>query len=359
MSTLNKNYIVEKSKPLIWAKFSEYNLGEMRLIDTYLAKINARNHESSEVVFSIDEYLKLLGYKYPDKVKSKDIEKSLDKLMSARINIDLNDNGDYIKINLFSDARVTVSNPDYFKRTITIDCNPKLKEAFFNLAETGYIKYKLDYSLRLKSKYAVRLYGLLKDNLYKRIWTVELKELRELLGATNKNNESFREFNKVLQNCQKNINSVTDIEFEYTKLTRGRLTRGIEFEIKKKNVKEDFVSSSFIENEDYEIVEEVIEEQVDFAKYQGHRHEYLMVRMKETNPSWDLNDAQADVLNDQIYKDLVLPKVELTTDFANITLVKMEMIDKVLQFAAAGNAKNLYSWLTTPAVWKNVVEKLG
>ena len=232
-NTLTKNYIVEKSKPLIWSKFSEYNLGEMRLIDTYLAKINAREEESSEVVFTIDEYLRLLGYEYPNKLKSSEIEKSLDKLLGSRIKIDLNNNGDYIKVNLFSDARVIVSDPDFGKRTITIDCNPKLKEAFFGLAEKGYIEYTLDYSLRLKSKYSLKLYPLLKDKLYRREWTVELKDLRELMGATNKNNESFREFNKVLQKCKKDINEVTDIEFEYEKITKGRLTRAIKFKIKK------------------------------------------------------------------------------------------------------------------------------
>ena len=114
-NTLTKNYIVEKSKPLIVVKFSEYNLGEMRLIDTYLAKINAREEESSEVVFTIDEYLRLLGYEYPNKLKSSEIEKSLDKLLGSRIKIDLNNNGDYIKVNLFSDARVIVSDPDFGK----------------------------------------------------------------------------------------------------------------------------------------------------------------------------------------------------------------------------------------------------
>lgn len=237
--TLNKNYIVEKSKALIWAKFSEYNLGEMRLIDTYLAKINARESNSSEVVFGLDEYLKLLGYLYPNKVKSKDIEESLDRLLGSRIKIDLNNSGDYIKVNLFSDARVIVSNPDFGRRTITIDCNPKLKEAFFGLAEKGYVEYKLDYSLRLRSKYAIKLYPLLKDNLYKREWSVDLKELRELIGATNKNNESFREFNKVLQKCEEDINNVTDIEFSYEKITKGRLTRGIVFTIKKKTQKKE------------------------------------------------------------------------------------------------------------------------
>ena len=240
--TLTKNYIVEKSKPLIWSKFSEYNLGEMRLIDTYLAKINTREEESSEVVFTIDEYLRLLGYEYPNKLKSSEIEKSLDKLLGSRIKIDLNNNGDYIKVNLFSDARVIVSDPEFGKRTITIDCNPKLKEAFFGLAEKGYIEYALDYSLRLKSKYSLKLYPLLKDKLYRREWTVELKDLRELMGATNKNNESFREFNKVLQKCKKDINEVTDIEFEYEKITKGRLTRAIKFKIEKCTAEQDQIN---------------------------------------------------------------------------------------------------------------------
>ena len=235
---LSKDYIVEKSKPLIWAKFSEYSLFEMRLIDTYLSKINARNEDTSEVTFSVNEYLTLLGYAEPEKVTTKRLQKTLEKFLSTKIKIDLDAKGkNYRLVNLFSDACVITDHPDFNKRTITIDCNPKLKQAFFDISEKGYIEYKLDYSLRLNSKYAIKLYALLKDKMQLRQyeWSVDLKELRELIGATNKNNESFREFNKVLYKCKEDINSVTDLEFEYEKLTRGRLTRGIFFKIIPKN----------------------------------------------------------------------------------------------------------------------------
>ena len=229
---LDLNHNIEKSKTLIWSKFSKYSLNEMRLVETYLSKINARDENSSEVTFSLNEYLTLLGYQEPEKVTSARIQKTLDKFLSTKIKISLGNDKDYRFVNLFSDATVLSSNPEFDKRTVTIDCNPKLKEVFFNLAEDGYIEYKLDYSLQLKSKYSIKLYSLLKDKAYFKEWRVDLKELREFLGATNKNNESFREFNKVLQNCMEEINRVTDITFSYDKITKGRLTRGIVFKIK-------------------------------------------------------------------------------------------------------------------------------
>lgn len=235
---IDKNFLVEKSKALIWTKFSEYSLFEMRLIETYLARINARDEDTSEVTFTLNEYLRLLGYAEPEKVTSKRVEKSLYSFLNAKIKIDLNNDGDYRLVNLFSDACVINSNPAFEKRTITIDCNPKLKKAFFGIAERGYIGYRLDLSLQLKSKYSIRLYSLLKDNLYRNEWRVELKELRELIGATNKNNESFREFNKVLIKCTEEISEVTDLVVTFEKISKGRLTRGIVFKIKKKFEKE-------------------------------------------------------------------------------------------------------------------------
>ena len=233
----------------------------------------------------------------------------------------------------------------YAKVRIDPDFRPYLLDL-----KKNYTKYMMENVLSLSSVNAIRNYELLKqyENLGERIF--EFDDYKKKLGLEDKY-ERFRDLRRyVIEPSIEEINQFTDIDVSFEIKGRGKKAKII-FDIKSKE-------KNLIKDSEYEVIEEVLEEKVDFAKYQGHRHEYLMVRMKETNPSWDLNDAQADVLNDQIYKDLVLPKVELTTDFANITLVKMEMIDKVLQLAAAGNAKNLYGWLTSPAVWKNVVEKL-
>ena len=95
-------------------------------------------------------------------------------------------------------------------------------------------------SLALKSKYSKLLYCLLKDNLYRGEWLVEVKDLRELLWATDASWESFKEFNRrILKAAMGEINNNTDISFTYDKVTRGRLTRAVKFKIQSKIVAAD------------------------------------------------------------------------------------------------------------------------
>lgn len=229
---IKQNNVVEKSKSLVWAKFNNYTANELKLLDVYLSRINARDSESSTVTFTKKEYCSLMGL-HPD-TKTQQLKKYTKRFLGNVITINVDDDG-YEQYTLFTKATCK-KDPEINQVTITLDCNSELKGVFFDLASDGYIRYKLQNILSLKSQYAIRLYSLLKDRAFgKYEWSCELKELRELLGATNKNNESFREFNKLLTRCQEEINDHTDIHFTYEKITRGRLTRGVKFKICENN----------------------------------------------------------------------------------------------------------------------------
>ena len=50
---LNANNVIEKSKDLVWAKFKDWDAGELKLLEVYLSKINPREPEGSTVVFTM------------------------------------------------------------------------------------------------------------------------------------------------------------------------------------------------------------------------------------------------------------------------------------------------------------------
>ena len=56
MPELTGNNLVEKSKALIWAKFTDYTAGELRLLEVYLSRINPRDTESNKVTITQAEY---------------------------------------------------------------------------------------------------------------------------------------------------------------------------------------------------------------------------------------------------------------------------------------------------------------
>lgn len=118
---------------------------------------------------------------------------------------------------------------------ISINCNPELRSVFFDLAEDGYIRYRLRYTKDMKSQYSIKLYGMLRDWLHKGSYTVPVERLREELGATEKSYLQFRRFREwVIDRAVSEINSLSDLKVTYTKIKKGRSVTDICFKIKLK-----------------------------------------------------------------------------------------------------------------------------
>ena len=226
---LDENYIVEKSKSLVWAQFRDYGAGELKILETYLSRINARDPDSSLVTFTKREYADLMGID-PD-VRTEQLKNYTRGLLSNVVTIDLPGKG-YVQYPLFSEAKCEYDT-EQGQITITIECNEKLKPAFFSLAENGYVHYELRNVIALGSQYSLRLYPRLKDRPFG--WTVELDELRNLLGATADTYKEFKRFNSlVLQKAVKEINEITDINVTTENIKKGRSVVAIKFSIANK-----------------------------------------------------------------------------------------------------------------------------
>ena len=201
---LDEKYIVEKSKALVWAQFQDYSPGELKILDTYLSRIDARNPDSSLVTFTKKEYADLMGL--DSDIRTEQLKTYTGGLLSNVVTIDLPERG-YVQYPLFSEAKCYLDDKSG-QVTIEVDCNPKLKTAFFDIAKNGYVRYQLKNIIALRSQYSVRLYPKLKDRPFG--WTVSIEELRKILGATASSYDLFKDFNKhVLQKAIKEINEIT------------------------------------------------------------------------------------------------------------------------------------------------------
>ena len=227
---LDERYIVEKSKSLVWAKFQDYSPGELKILDTYLSRIDARNPDASLVTFTKKEYAELMGL--DSDIRTEQLKAYTGGLLSNVVTIDLPDKG-YVQYPLFSEAKCYLDE-ESGQVTIAVDCNQKLKTAFFDIAHNGYVRYQLKNIINLKSQYSVRLYPKLKDRPFG--WTVSVAELREMLGATAASYDVFKDFNKhVLQKAVKEINEVTDIDVTTENIRKGRSVASIRFTVTEKN----------------------------------------------------------------------------------------------------------------------------
>ena len=226
---LDEKYIVEKSKALVWAQFQDYSPGELKILDTYLSRIDARNPDSSLVTFTKKEYAELMGL--DSEIRTEQMKAYTGGLLSNVVTIDLPEKG-YVQYPLFSEAKCYLDEKTG-QVTIEVDCNPKLKTAFFDIAKNGYVRYQLKNIIALRSQYSVRLYPKLKDRPFG--WTVSIEELRKILGATASSYDLFKDFNKhVLQKAIKEINEITDINVTTENVRKGRSVVSIRFKVEEK-----------------------------------------------------------------------------------------------------------------------------
>ena len=154
---LKDTNIVEKSKVLVWAKFQDYGIGELKILDTYLSRINARDPESALVSFTKKEYADLMGI--DPNIRTSQLKAYTAGLLRNVVTIDLPGEG-YVQYPLFSKAECRYDN-ELGQVLIKIRCHEELKPAFFDLAQKGYVQYQLKNVIALNSQFSIRLYTML------------------------------------------------------------------------------------------------------------------------------------------------------------------------------------------------------
>jgi len=226
---LSEKNIVEKSKALVWAQLQDYGIGELKILDTYLSRINARDPNSSLVTFTKKEYATLMGI--DPNIRTNQLKTYTKKLLSNVVTIELPDEG-YVQYPLFSKAECRYDQKQN-QVLITVRCNEELKPVFFDISRDGYVKYQLKNVINLRSQYSIRLYTILKANPFG--WTAKVEELRERLGAASATYDEFKRFNNmVLKKAVDEINQITDIDVTAENIKRGRTVVAVKFSVQQK-----------------------------------------------------------------------------------------------------------------------------
>jgi plasmid replication initiation protein len=129
---------------------------------------------------------------------------------------------------------------DYNKKkgAVNVKMNPDLLEHFIDLKKQ-FVMYKLNNIMHLNSTYSIRIYEILKQNLFKKKINITIEELRKQLNILNHEYKVFSDFEKrVLFPSFHEINSKTDINFKFKKIRVGRSIGEIEFEISESTINE-------------------------------------------------------------------------------------------------------------------------
>lgn len=231
---LDDTYIVEKSRPLMLMKEVPFALGELKVLDTYLSRINARDPRARTVRFSKEEYEDLMEI---ERMRPERLGKYVDSIMQKIVTVpDPHAKGGWRKYTLFSTSEC--SQDDEGQWWVDLTCTQEAKKLFFNLQEIGYIRYQLKNILPLTSKHSVLLYVYLLDNRFRRTWEISIDNLRKtVFRNTSEYYNEYKYFKReIFDKALNEVNKKTDLTFSYEPVRKGRKVTGVKFTLVKDDV---------------------------------------------------------------------------------------------------------------------------
>lgn len=230
----NENQIViKKSNDLIEARY-KLTLGEQRLILLLASQIRIDDKDFNSYEIKVSDFAEMFDLK-TDKSLYEKVEKIADDLLGKKLYLK-NDSKNF-------EGTVWLSYVKYVRGSgaIKIRFDDCLKPYLLQLKNSinGFTQYKLHTVLNFKSSYSIRLYELLKME----VWKAEksgkanfeknfaLDEYRQILGIDKKAYPIFADFRKrVIDTTVLEISEQTELNISETKYVKtGRKITGITF----------------------------------------------------------------------------------------------------------------------------------
>lgn len=224
--TPEKSYI-QKARPLQSLSETDLTLPELKILDAYLARINSHNPNKRTVKLEKGELERYLGV---SRILKDDLNKRLRHLFQVIEVKDENKRKGFKLINLFEEADAEQDENGLWQVTLT--CTPSAREYVFNIDNIGYLRYRLKNVINLTSRYSYILFLYLTDNRFRKSWTINLIELKELLNCNAERYSQFKFFNaEILKKANNEINEKTDLKYTYEPVKRGRKVSEIRFTV--------------------------------------------------------------------------------------------------------------------------------
>ena len=221
------HHLVTKHNGLVEAKY-RLSLQEQRLIAFMCAEIKPEDEDFKPYRFRIKDFAELIG------LEGQNYYSELKKITRHLISkvLTLKQGNKLIQVAWLSSAV-------YHEKEGWIDLKfaPELKPYLLKL-KSYFTQYQLGEVLRLRSKYAFRLYELCKKNELLGKYKYEIEELRELLGVKKGELKQWVHFKqRCLEKAIKEINEKTDLHVSYKAEKLGRRFKWVILKIEKKEDK--------------------------------------------------------------------------------------------------------------------------
>jgi hypothetical protein len=220
----------------------------IRFLAIYQSKINARNPETRKVIFGLQKFCDILEIK---ELNIKNIKNTIDSILCNPVHVPNGKNGFtafplFNKCNVFKDEK----KGDWL---VEVECHPDALPYMFEM-KRNYFTYELWNALTLSSLNQVRMYEILKQ--YEKIGsrTIQLDDLKRMLGISHSKQSEYRYFRRdVLEVCKTALAEKTDITFTFEPMRVNRKVQALKFTIEKnKDFKDNLRLKEFINPKDLE-----------------------------------------------------------------------------------------------------------
>lgn len=223
-----KKQLVVKSNELIQASY-KLTLQEGRVILLLASLIKKDDQDFNLIKIKVKDFVKFLGLT-TNKDSYARVKKVTDSLGDKSLIIN--------KINkkTSENSRLKLqwlASSEYFEGQgyVELEFSQKLKPYLLQLGG-NFTSYQLENVLKLRRSYSIRLYEMTKQWRKLQKVTVNLEELKEILGITKDKYKVYGNFKKkILQPSQKEICEKTDICFEITEIKKSRKVIAVKFKI--------------------------------------------------------------------------------------------------------------------------------
>ena len=319
-------------------------LQELRFFLVYLSKINPKEPGNTDVTFSFEEYAEILGVELNEKAIETAPKNVLRRLVCVRPDV-LNDDvvEDCYYCQLFKRARLFRKRVDN-KWYLTFTCHEDIEDKIFNL-NSAYTKLEIWNAVNLSNFQDIRMYMLLRQYRVAGERTIDLKELKKMLGIDADAYPEYKIFSRdVLKKCQKALEKRTDICFDFNAV--GRPAKAVHFDIYKN---ENYVLPAFLAEAEESVIdaEVVADDEQEQISLFGDAPEDPWQLSIDALPDWLTRGQVAEL------RELARKHIPFETPLNQVEEWFYHYFrQKVLRMEATKNIENPYSWLRS-AVDKN------
>lgn len=225
LHTLRRQDVV-KDNILIQQSRHQFSLQQQKILLFLVSQLDSQNQKSfTEQTFDIADFCRACDINYSGK-NYRDLKAAVLGIRNKGFWVKNGDN----EIIMSWISRATIS-PKSGKITITLD---EMMKPFLLELSANFTKYSLIYTLTMRSKYAVRLYELMKS--YERITpqpvNFSIDRLKTLIGAEY---DVWGELDRrAIKVAVMEINTVSDITVRYKGRRKGRSFDSVDFWIERK-----------------------------------------------------------------------------------------------------------------------------